>query len=103
MLKIKDNIDLDELEKLGYKEREDKWMGLCYYKSFSNPKYEDEEYAGISIVNCRETRSIGFDLEILIGNLDKMTLNYYIGKYEDELYELTSRNMVEKVVKDGQK
>ena len=97
MLKIKDNVDLKELEKLGYKKRENFCMGLCYFKDITDKDCKDEEFAEVHIVNCRETRIIGLGLNIPYIRIDKMTLNYYLDIYENNLFDLIQAGFVEKV------
>lgn len=96
MLKIKDNIDLKELEKLGYKSREDFLMGLCYFKDITDEECRGKEYAEVHIANCRETRAVGLGMNIPLCNFDKMTLNYYLSIYEDNLFDLIKADMIEK-------
>ena len=99
MLKFRDDKDLQELEKLGYKKREDHFVGLCYFKNITDKECEDEEYAEIHIANCRETKVVGLGLNIPYNNINKMTLNYYLGIYEDNLFDLIQAGLVEKVEK----
>lgn len=96
MLRIKENVNLKELEKLGYKEREDFMMGLCYFKNITDKECKDEEYAEVHIANCRETRVIGLGINIPYSRIDKMTLNYYLDIYENNLFDLIQAGLVEK-------
>lgn len=99
MLKIKDNVDLKELENLGYIKREDFYMGICYFKDITDEECKDEEYAEVRIANCGETRVIGLGLNIPHNRIDKMSLNYYLGVYENNLFDLIQAGLVEKVEK----
>ena len=96
MLRIKESVDLKELEKFGYKKREEFMMGLCYFKDITD-ECKDEEYAEVHIANCRETRVVGLGLNIPYNNFNKMTVNYYLGIYEDNLFDLIQAGLVEKV------
>lgn len=97
MLKIKDNIDLKELEKFGFEKYEHRHCGLCYEKDITDKECVDEEYAGVRVANCQETRIVELILQC---SADKMTLEFYIDKYAEELYDLIKADMVEKVVED---
>lgn len=99
MLKFRDDKDLKELEKLGYKKREDTFMGLCYFKNITDEECKDEEYAEIRIANCRETKVVGLGLNIPYIHIDKMTINYYLGIYENNLFDLIEAGLIEKVEK----
>lgn len=101
MLKFRDDKDLQELEKLGYKKREDFMMGICYFKDITDKECKDEEYAEVHIANCRETKVVGLGLNIPYNNINTMTLNYYLGIYEDNLFELIQAGLIEKVEKSN--
>lgn len=96
MLKIKDRINLKKLEKLGYKKREDVYMGLCYFKDITDEECIGEEYVEVHITNCRETRAIGLGMNIPLCDINKMTLNYYLSIYENNLFDLIKAGFVEK-------
>lgn len=101
MLKFRDDKDLQELEKLGYKKREDFCMGLCYFKDITDQECKDEEFAEVHIANCRETRVVGLGLNIPYNNFNKQTLNYYLDIYENNLFDLIQAGLIEKVEKSN--
>lgn len=79
MLKIKDNVDLKELEKFGFEEDEDKY----FYYGFTEPNCNSEIRMYIDI----KTRviSTGFDM--------------YVSPYKihDKIYDLIQAGLVEKI------
>ncbi len=91
MLKIKDNIDLKELEKFGFKPKYDEDTGkvIAYQKT-----NKETEYEGL-IVNIEKIKS-----QIRIFKREKT--GWVINKYnsyfdEDILYDLIQAGLVEKV------
>ena len=85
MLKIKDNVDLKELERFGFKS-ETQQKGLIYENKYSF--YNDINK--VSIYICTDLKivepTISFDIEDL-----------------DVLYDLINEGMLEKVVEDENK
>ena len=79
MLKIKNNVDLKELEKYGFKfER-----GTTYIKTFKS----DDTY--ICVSEC--------ELRIIDIEIDIFDREYEINKIVDTLYDLIQAGLVEKV------
>lgn len=96
MLRVKKD-KLQELEKFGFEKYEHRLSGLCYEKNITDEECIDEEYAGVRVANCLETRIVELILQC---SKDRMTLEYYIDKYAEELYDLIQAGIVEKVVKN---
>lgn len=81
MLKIKDNVDLKELEKFGFRKKvSEKW----YVYTFNDDKYD------IELVIYEETRQIIIYSAIYYGYENGKTV-------EPKLYDLIMAGMVEKV------
>lgn len=80
MLKIKDNVDLKELEKYGFEKD-----GYSYYYDFI-PYNEDNGNGQYILV----------DIKIRKIDLDYIDLEYF-GKAVELLYDLIKANLVEKV------
>lgn len=79
MLKIKDNVNLKELEKFGFEDDELQW----FYYGFTEPNC----YSELRIYVNKETRLIST-------GIDKFTSPY---KIHDKIYDLIQANLVEKV------
>lgn len=88
MLKIKDNVDLKELEKFGF----EKVDGLAYGYYFKN------FYQGFRIAICKP-RNEHIDREIFLDTYKD--LYEVIDDYNDTIFDLITSGMVEKVVEDG--
>ena len=83
MLKIKDNVDLKELEKYGFEYDKDRGF---YWKYVFLSRYGDEKQYWVD----EETRIIYFQL-------DKCGLSIF--EYDNTLYDLIKDDLVEKVEK----
>lgn len=81
MLKIKDNVDLKELEKYGFEYEEEYDYGTYHYRNFEDI-YVDTEYG-----NNKD-----FQRKITIG-----TANYEYNNFLDIIYDLIKDDLVEKV------
>lgn len=92
MLKIKDNLDLKELEKFGFKNtKNDTW-----YKSEPNDDYERfETNIVVNPVGTFEKNEIIFEV-VDLDNSDEIS-NIDIGARLDTLYDLIKADLVEKV------
>lgn len=94
MLKIKNNVDLKELEKFGFKPKYDENTGnICAYEK----KILKNEYEGL-LVTLQETKS---RIRIFRRYTKKITI-WVIQKYNDyfdidTLYDLIQAGLVEKV------
>ena len=94
MLKIKDNVDLKELEKFGFKAKYDENTGnICAYEK----KILKNEYEGL-FITLQETKS---RIRIYRCYTKKITI-WVIQKYNDyfdidTLYDLIQAGLVEKV------
>ena len=93
MLKIKDDVDLKELEKFGFKPKYDENTGeICSYEK----KVEKNEFEGLW-VTLQETRSKirifrGFQKRNIIWKI-----NHYNDYFDiDTLYDLIQAGLVEK-------
>lgn len=91
MLKIKDNVDLKELEKFGFKPRysEDTGKVIAYEKIDEKEKY-------IGLTTKKET------ITVKIRIFKRNTKNWVINKYKeyadlDTLYDLIRADLVEKI------
>lgn len=80
MLKIKDNIDLKELEKFGFEEEETRYFHYGFTKAYPNSE--------IRIYVDVETR-------IISTGFDKFVSPYMI---HDKIYDLIKADLVEKVI-----
>lgn len=91
MLKIKDNVDLKELEKFGFKPKYDENTGKI--KAYEKVKKE-KEYMGLS-VTIETTKS---KIRIFRRTDKEWRINPYNEYFdEDTLYDLIKANLVEKV------
>ena len=94
MLKIKDNVDLEELEKFGFKPKYDENTGnICAYEK----KILKNEYEGL-LVTLQTTQS----RIRIFRRYVKTTMIWVIQKYNDyfdidTLYDLIQAGLVEKV------
>lgn len=94
MLKLKDNVDLKELEKFGFKAKYDENTGnICAYEK----KILKNEYEGL-FITLQETKS---RIRIYRRYTKKITI-WVIQKYNDyfdidTLYDLIQAGLVEKV------
>lgn len=94
MLKIKDNVDLKELEKFGFKSKYDENTGnICAYEK----KILKNEYEGL-LVTLQTTQS----RIRIFRRYVKTTMIWVIQKYNDyfdidTLYDLIQAGLVEKV------
>ena len=94
MLKIKDNVDLKELEKFGFKPKYDENTGnICAYEK----KILKNEYEGL-LVTLQTTQS----RIRIFRRYVKTTMIWVIQKYNDyfdidTLYDLIQAGLVEKV------
>lgn len=87
MLKIKDNLDLKELEKYGFEVFGENTARKIYYKSYNGISNEDDTWL------CIEHREIWF-----IENGAKESNERYFGNPQfDTLYDLIKADLVEKV------
>lgn len=84
MLKIRDNVDLDELEKFGFEYDED--INQYFYYGFTRADCNSE----IRMYVDKKDRIIttGFDVYV------------HEGKIHDKIYDLIQAGLVEKVEKD---
>lgn len=90
MLKIKDSVNLKELEKFGFKENEN---GLYYEKKFSAVCYDGEEEHKILIYKSKRN----IVLEIMNNDYTYHSFDEELGRIEDTLYDLIQAGYVEKV------
>ena len=92
MLKIKDNVDLKELEKFGFiKTKND-----TYFKNEPNDAYEQfETNIVINPVGTFEKNEIIFEIADLDNSEEKSDID--IGARIDTLYDLIKADLVEKV------
>ena len=91
MLKIKDNVDLKELEKFGFKPKYDEDTGKI--KAYEKVKIE-KEYMGLS-VTIKTTKS---KIRIFRRTDKEWRINPYSEYFdEDTLYDLIKADLVEKV------
>lgn len=90
MLKIKDSVNLKELEKFGFKENEN---GLYYEKKFSAVCYDGEEEHEILIYKSKRN----IVLEIMNNDYTYHSFDEELGRIEDTLYDLTTAGYVEKL------
>lgn len=92
MLKIKNNVDLKELEKFGFKNTEKE----TYYKSEPNDDYERfETNIVINPIGNFEKNEIIFEIVDLDNSDEKSDID--IGAKLDTLYDLIQAGLVEKV------
>ena len=90
MLKIKDNIDLKELEKFGFELDE---CGLYYKKDFIAECFDGEENHQILIyINKRN-----IVLEVMNNDYTYHSFDDELGRIEDTLYDLIKADLVEKI------
>lgn len=95
MLKIKDNVDLKELEKFGFEyENEEERVG-----SFEEDDYDEYFYEWYEWYNKDGKRNIKVqsDKEIVLLNIQ----DYFNDEVLDCIYDLIQAGLVEKVVEDG--
>lgn len=95
MLKIKDNIDLKELEKFGFEEQ----MANVYYKLEKN---DDSRFESGIIINpyygdLGETREIVYYTNSTENDIQLETDDLDMTSTIDTLYDLIKADMVEKV------
>lgn len=92
MLKIKDNVDLKELEKFGFKPKYDENTGqICAYQK------KCEKDAGGLLVNITETTSLIRIYRALKGENKIWRINKYNDYFDiDTLYDLIQAGLVEK-------
>lgn len=87
MLKIKDNVDLKELEKFGFEVTENFAKKIWWYDKIENISIEDDTWL------CVENRTLW-----LIENGAKESNERYFGNPQfDTLYDLIKADLVEKV------
>lgn len=94
MLKIKDSVDLKELEKFGFKPKYDENTGeICAYEK----KVLKNEYEGL-IVTLQETKSKIRIFKSFQGRKVVWKINRYNDYFDiDTLYDLIQAGLVEKV------
>ena len=85
MLKIKDNVDLNELSKFGFKKANEYAYGY-YFKNF---------YDGFRIAICKPNYYGHKDREIFIDTTEE--LYDVIDEYNDTIFDLIKADVVEKV------
>jgi len=91
MLKIKDNVDLKELEKFGFKQT----IGDTYYINEANDDYERFETSiVVNPVGAFEKNEIIFEISDLDNSEEKYDID--IGARVDILYDLITAGLVEK-------
>ena len=95
MLKIKDNVDLKELEKFGFKPKYDEDTGKI--KAYEKVKKE-KEYIGLGV----ERIIIKSKIRIFIRVFKRTNIEWRINPYTDyfdidTLYDLIKADLVEKV------
>ena len=94
MLKIKDNVELKELEKFGFKPKYNEDTGEI--KAYEKVKKE-EEYRGLTIT-IEKTKSKIRIFKAFKSNNVEWRINPYCGYFdEDTLYDLIQAGLVEKV------
>ena len=95
MLKIKDNVDLKELEKFGFKKRNHN--GPCYIKNLSNSEYTygfiliHEELKGTVVKNAREICCVKINSQFQVNEFNELL---------STLYDLIKDDLVERVWKN---
>ena len=94
MLKIKDSVDLKELEKFGFKPKYDENTGeICAYEK----KVQENEYEGLLVTLQRTKSKIrifkGFKGRNIIWKINRYNDYFDI----DTLYDLIQAGLVEKV------
>lgn len=87
MLKIRDNVDLKELEKFGFK----KGKIYCFYY-YSKELYED----WVKIAICKPLQDFK-DKQIFLDCIEDETY-IYLDEYSEILFDLIQAGLVEKVV-----
>lgn len=90
MLKIKDNIDLKQLEKFGF----ELFQGASYIKEFDATMCVTDNMFHEIIIYV-ENRSIA--LNIVNSDYLMHTFNKELGGIEDTIFDLIQANLVEKV------
>ena len=94
MLKIKDSVDLKELEKFEFKPKYDENTGKI--KAYEKIKKE-EEYRGLLITTEKTKNKIRI-FKAFKRNIVEWRINPYNGYFdEDTLYDLIQAGLVEKV------
>jgi len=106
MLKIKDDVDLKELEKIGFKPKYDEDTGeLCEYFWVSKKEY----YFSIFGINIRLNKNESEPKRIKIKNIFKKDYKskvWVVDNYKynctdlDKIYDLIQAGLVEKVGED---
>lgn len=93
MLKIKDNVDLKELEKFGFKAKYDEDSGkVCAYLK------KCEKDVGGLLITITETTSLIRIYRAFIGKNIEWRINKYNDYFDiDTLYDLIQAGLVEKV------
>ena len=90
MLKIKDSVDLKELEKFGLKLNKN---GLYYEKDFLAEYFEEEGNHRVLIY----TNKRNIVLDIMNNDYTYHSWDDELGRIEDTLYDLIQAGLVEKV------
>ena len=93
MLKIKDNVDLRELEKFGFKPKYNEDTGeICAYQK------KCEKDVGGLLITITETTSLIRIYRVFIGKNTEWRINKYNDYFDiDTLYDLIQAGLVEKV------
>lgn len=91
MLKIKNSVDLKELEKFGFKPKYDEYTGeIIVYEKIVNGK----EFLGLAVVQ----KTLKKQIRIFKKNENIWIINQYRSYFDiDTLYDLIKADMVEKV------
>lgn len=109
MLKIKDNVDLKELERYGFKE--EPW-GYVYYPNYNSPRTRYFSAIKIDNDNHKDSwlcRTLCFKLENMgmwCNDLEQLELDFeniknsYIA-FKQKVKELREANLIEKVEERG--
>ena len=104
MLKIKDDVDLKELEKFGFNPRYDEYTGkMATYENYRKLSNKEKEEMGLTVVLETTKGKIRIFRAFRQKNIE-WRINQYNDRFDvDTLYDLIKADLVEKVgTKNGQ-